>query len=361
MSKAGKFAPVPRLPGQMGTLRRPIVFRQRNRGGFASFRLGADNPAGAANLIQRPAFSRFVAAEPQCIGHNSTSRKHVRHTEGLNRPGTLFGLLATLLVAAALHAHPAIGIVADTAGNIFYSDNVHVWCIAPDGTLSIAVANVHTHELWLDSDGNLYGEDLWYEGERTNRWGHRVWKRSPNGNIVDIIAARHGFREDYGDFSFVRCADGWFYWIGGERSTTAVKRARPGLPAVTFVHLGNMRPGWLGITSTCDLLFASRGVVHRISPRGKISALHSRALGEVMGVWADQGGNVYAALPEQRRVVRIASDGAVSTAATTSPPWRPSSGLVTPGGALWLLEFDSANRQRARRHSWKRVAEAGRR
>lgn len=263
----------------------------------------------------------------------------------------LAGLLLMLVVAATLHAHPAIGIVADAAGNIFYSDNVHVWRIAPDGNRSIAVANVHTHELWLDSTGNLYGEHLWYEGERTNRWGHRVWKRSPTGEISDLIPARQGFREDYGDFSFVRCSDGWFYWMAREGSTTAVKRARRGLSAATFAQLGNMRPGWLGITSTCDLLFADRGVVHRVNPLGKTTALHTRPLGQVMGVWADQAGNVYAALPERRHVVRIAPDGAVSTAATSPAPWRPSSGLVTPSGDLWLLEFDSGNHQRARRHS----------
>lgn len=46
--------------------------------------------------------------------------------------------------------------------------------------------------------------------------------------------------------------------MGREGSMAAVKRARHGLPAVTFVQLGNMRPGWLGITSTCDPLFANR-------------------------------------------------------------------------------------------------------
>jgi sugar lactone lactonase YvrE len=259
------------------------------------------------------------------------------------------GLLITLLAAAALHAHPAIGIVADAAGNIFYSDNVHVWRVSPDGKRSIAVRNVHTHELWLDAAGDLYGEHLWYEGERTNRWGHRVWKRSPSGSIVEVIPARQGFREDYGDFSFVRCADGWFYWTAREGSTTALKRARPVEPAAKFVDLGKMRPGWLGITPTCDLIFADRGVVHRVSPSGKTTALHTRPLGEVMGLWADEAGNVYAALPERRQAVRIAPDGTVSTAATSPAPWRPSGGLVTRGGDLWLLEFDAANRQRARR------------
>ena len=38
------------------------------------------------------------------------------------------------------------------------------------------------HELCLDARGNLYGEHLWYEGERTNEWGHYVWRRAPDGH-----------------------------------------------------------------------------------------------------------------------------------------------------------------------------------
>ena len=44
----------------------------------------------------------------------------------------LFGVLT-------LQAHPGIGIVQDTQGNIFYTDLVHVWKISPDGERNIAV------------------------------------------------------------------------------------------------------------------------------------------------------------------------------------------------------------------------------
>lgn len=57
----------------------------------------------------------------------------------------------------------------------------------------IAVPNVHSHELALDAAGNLYGEHLWYEGERTDRWSHRIWRRSPDGGVTDVIPAREGF------------------------------------------------------------------------------------------------------------------------------------------------------------------------
>src|SRR5260221_11330317 len=87
---------------------------------------------------------------------------------------TLFMLIGVL--AALTLAHPAVGIVRDSDGNVFYSDTANVWRIDAHGAKLIVVRNVHTHELWLDSSGYLYGEHLWYEGDATHKWAHRVWK-----------------------------------------------------------------------------------------------------------------------------------------------------------------------------------------
>ena len=118
-----------------------------------------------------------------------------------------------VLMPAAARAHPAVGIVRDRDGNIFYSDTARVWRINPQGVKSIAVDNVHTHELWLDAEGNLYGEHLWYEGGATHKWAHRVWKLARNGTLSDLIPARSGLREDYRDFFFARDRNGVMYWV----------------------------------------------------------------------------------------------------------------------------------------------------
>jgi hypothetical protein len=75
-----------------------------------------------------------------------------------------------LLLALPLRwaeAHPGVGIVRDRHGNVFYTDLMHVWRITPAGHKSIVVRDVHTHELAVDSLGNLYGEDNRYLGART--------------------------------------------------------------------------------------------------------------------------------------------------------------------------------------------------
>ncbi|MGK2961838.1 MAG: hypothetical protein ACSLFK_06775, partial [Gemmatimonadaceae bacterium] len=81
-------------------------------------------------------------------------------------------IVAAVLVApSTAFAHPATSVVMDAVGNVFYSDLHRVMMIAPDGRRQIAVPNVHTHELYLDSQGNLYGDHVWYEGRRTKKWG----------------------------------------------------------------------------------------------------------------------------------------------------------------------------------------------
>src|SRR5688572_4814074 len=90
-------------------------------------------------------------------------------------------LVVLAFSAVTSGAHPAIGIVIDRSGNIYYSDLTHVWRVAPNGAKAIVVPNVHSHELYLDDQGNLYGEHVWYEGEKIDRWGHYVWRRNAAG------------------------------------------------------------------------------------------------------------------------------------------------------------------------------------
>src|SRR5262245_46318780 len=94
--------------------------------------------------------------------------------KGPNTMKTGAALLLLLLLPLPAVAHPGVGIVQDARGNIFYTDLTQVWKISPDGRKTVAVPNVHTHELSLDMAGNLYGEHLWFDGA-TSKWRHRVW------------------------------------------------------------------------------------------------------------------------------------------------------------------------------------------
>ena len=93
-------------------------------------------------------------------------------------------------------AHPGIGIVMDSKGNVFYADLTHVWKITPDGERTIAVRDVHTHELYIDTHDNLYGEHEWYEGEATDKWSNHVWCLFNDGVLKKTIPDVEGFLDN---------------------------------------------------------------------------------------------------------------------------------------------------------------------
>ena len=58
-----------------------------------------------------------------------------------------FFAAALLLTRFLATAHPGVGLVEDSRGNVYYTDLVHVWKISPDGRKTIAVRNAHTQRL----------------------------------------------------------------------------------------------------------------------------------------------------------------------------------------------------------------------
>ena len=256
--------------------------------------------------------------------------------------------ICLLLLAAAspASAHPGTGIVRDRQGNVFYTDLVHVWRIAPDGRKSIVVRDVHTHELDIDSDGNLFGEDSRYQGD--DRWRHRVWRRSPDGRITDVVPMRDGFWRAYG---FTRDGAGAMYWVScPERVCTIYRRTRDGrtgtvTPAPKLEHQVSL------ITAGIDgsLYFADDSALQRITPAGRRTVI-ARGVGhQLMGMLPDARGDVLVASYGTRAVVRVGAEGRVQTVARTPAPWGPSGVMMAPNGDLWILEYSTSNAARVRR------------
>ncbi|HSB63141.1 MAG TPA: hypothetical protein VLJ18_03200 [Thermoanaerobaculia bacterium] len=264
-------------------------------------------------------------------------------------------LLVTLAGSAA--AHPGIGIVRDGRGNVFYTDLANVWRIDPAGVKTIAVARVHTHELWLDASGALYGEHLWYEGDATKKWGHRVWRLGPDGSLSDVVAAREGFRTDW---SFVRDAAGNGYWREGDGVARFFVKTAAGATAVRAECFDCRDVRWLAAARDGTLYFVDGADLRAVSPQGSIRTL-ARGLGSrsltqafvsvrhaLMGIWTGPGG-VYVARYGTREVLVVAPDGVVTVAARSSFPWAPTGGTFGPEGDLWLLEASATDAVRVRR------------
>lgn len=270
-------------------------------------------------------------------------------------------IAAFLLLSVSAAAHPGVGIVMDSRGNVYYTDLSQVWKISPDGTKTVAVPGVHTHELFLDAAGNLFGEHLWYEGDATGKWGHRVWRLSPDGTVADVIPARAGFRDDYQDFSFVRDRAGNMYWAAHGKETVIRKRAPDGTATDFSRNAAFQDVRWMtaspdGIVYLIDgpdlREVAADGTVTTRARNLKERSLTQITVGEshvLMGVWVDGRKNVYVAVYGARVVKRVTPDGRVSVVARTPFPWSPTGGMVAPNGDLWLLETSTTNRVRVQR------------
>ena len=266
--------------------------------------------------------------------------------------------LAPLLLAAVAtaHAHPGVGLVRNIHGDIFYTDLAHVWRLpAAGGKPVVAVKGVHTHELCLDAHGALLGEHLWYNGEKLDTWGHRVWRLAPDGTLTDIVPAREGFRNGV---SFVRDGAGheFFHERTADRRDVFTRRA-PGGKTVTLLDSRSLHDvRWMTAAPNGTLYFVDASDLWRLAPDGKAKLL-ARRLSEsdaadqrhmVQGLCADDAGNVWVAVHELRAVKKVAAGGAVTIATRARFPWAPSGVLATADGGLWLLECTFTNQVRVR-------------
>jgi sugar lactone lactonase YvrE len=259
----------------------------------------------------------------------------------------IFPLMALLPAAA----HPPTSVVMDSKGNVYYSDLEQVWKISPAGKLSVAVANVHTHELYLDKLDRLYGEDVEYLGEKVDKYRHRVWRLSPSGTLTDIIPEREGFPEGYG---FTYDGTGNMYWL--DQSPDRALRKRTPSGKETIIAGGNFKyANWLTATPDGTIYLVSEGNLLRISP-GKAPVtvakhLHAKdaRLPErhyFMGMWNDKSGNIYIAASGEKKVKRITPNGKVSSPVRSGGNWFPTGGLTAPDGSLWVLECSPENKMR---------------
>lgn len=249
----------------------------------------------------------------------------------------------------SVRAHPGIGIVIDSRGIIYYTDLKHVWKITPDGTKSIAVRNVHTHELAIDREDNLYGEHLWYKGERTDKWGHRIWKLGADGELTVIVPSREGFRDDYDDVSFVRDRERNQYWVDHEDHAVR-KRALDGtVTTIAVSQFRNVR--WMTVTPGGTVFLVDLHDLVRVGRDGTVRTVthglpqRTRAFlfftneHAVMGLFADDEEHAYIAVSADQTVRMVGPDGTRKEIHRSKGLWAPTGVCVAPNGDILVLEY----------------------
>lgn len=285
-------------------------------------------------------------------------------------PRHFAGIYVFLALLVPAFAHPGIGIVADSKGNVYYTDLKQVWRVAPDGARIVAVPAVHSHELYLDADDNLYGEHLWYDGAH-DEWWHYVWRRTPDGVISRVIPATRGFQSGY---SFVRDRAGNHYYYRDKKLfRTSPEGVRPkGDKKESFIAGGAAGQAdgqgeaagfadvmWLFASPDGTLFLIDNGKLRRIAADGSATTLagefapRSRFMfwvGErhaLMGLYADGPGNVFVANHGARMVEKVAADGKRTVFLRSGFPWGPT-GVTVHNGDVFVLEYQ-INAVRVRR------------
>jgi hypothetical protein len=254
--------------------------------------------------------------------------------------------LALVAAAGAALGHPSVSVVIDSRGSVYYSDLERVWRVAPDGSKTVAVANVHTHELFLDGHDNLIGEHVWYDGDARKTWGHHLWKRDPHGRVSLIRPRTAGFPTNYG---FARDRAGNLYWPVRERGEIR-KRAPNGALSRVVGELKAMRwlhatpGGTLYVVDGSDLVRVRGGRAERFVRNITTAARHT-----MMGLWTDAAENVYLADHANRVVKRVTPAGVVSTFERSTFPWSPTGGAFAANGDLWVLEWTITSQVRVRK------------
>ena len=257
------------------------------------------------------------------------------------------GALLALLIAtpSVASAHPAVGIVVDSRGNVFYSDLHNIWMIRPDGRKSIAVRDVHAHEISVDSAGSVVGEDVRYEGG--DRYRHRIWKRSPDGRVTDVVPWTEGFFRQYG---FTHDAAGNMYWSTCPERVCSIRVRRRDGRVETFAPNVRYRSNinWIAAMPDGSVWVVDAGL-RRITPDGRAVQV-TGSLGEYMfGLLPDARGGVYVPVGGARAVMHVTAAGRVTTVARTPKGWGPSGVAFDRSGAMWILEWSTKNEARVRK------------
>ncbi|HEY7547696.1 MAG TPA: SMP-30/gluconolactonase/LRE family protein, partial [Blastocatellia bacterium] len=269
-----------------------------------------------------------------------------------------FCLFIFLLLESPASAHPGWGIVVDKQNQIYFGDVTSntIWKITAYGRLEAVASNKHSHSLYIDEAGNLYGEHVYYD-QAGNRWISSVWRLAPDGHLLDIVpqtshpASGSGVLVD---------REGNVYSVRGGASlserTELIRRAPDGQITVLaggerghadgrgneaqFRYIVGMAWGPDG-----SLYVTDASSVRRIMMDQTVTTIGSDPLAgversedpRILGLTVDSAGNVYVADYEHRSIRRIASDGTVTTPVECGLFWSPT-GVVANGDDLFILE-----------------------
>ncbi len=263
----------------------------------------------------------------------------------------------------SVSAHPAWGIAIDTTRHVVYfSDLERVWKIDAAGRKSVFLDDVHTHDLYLDTDGNLVGENHRIV-PGTNTWRYRYWKATPNGQ-VRALPERDAIR-----FFDRWDAEGNRYRLSNEGRRATITRLTPTGKSTILAGGAFGYADGAGSDARLRLFadsvwgrdgclyFTNGGLVRKLTRDGNVTTIvgpehgfpHSvDATGRpiasrLLGITINPTRDIVFADIRQHKVFRRAVDGTLTVLVDSGPDWFPS-GVAYADGRLYVLEYPAHTR-----------------
>jgi len=270
-------------------------------------------------------------------------------------------LLWGLIAAAPAVAHPPYGLVADMAGNVYFSDLETVWRLSTDGRLSVFrphVPETHVHTLAVAPDGAIEGDQNHYD-PATERFFSGLWRRAASGierAIVPLVERPPPGMGVWQDTAGNRYTSQWL--STSDRRMVLLRRQANGRVEVLFDETGGAaRPpqssvesvGGMAFGTEGSLFFANGGVLRRLAPDGTVTKMYDGGAGSSLrGLAAAPAGRVLAADMGAQAVLTLGADGTVSTLYRETAAWFPTA-VALAGERLLVLEANADPYERENR------------
>jgi sugar lactone lactonase YvrE len=261
-----------------------------------------------------------------------------------------------LLLPDSATAHPAWGIAVDRQGQVYFSDLKTIWKIDARGKVSVFRAGKdHTHDLNVDDAGNLYGAENAYD-PATERYFSAVWKMTPAGDFSYLLAPTDNPPKGT---SIWKDRDGNMYLVTNfpERQLLVLKRTPNGTvtplvgsseAARSFRQGVPYSLGGMAIATDGTLYFVHGANVSKLPPNGALTPLVRNVVVEnaagkpagasaLFGLALSAEGSVLVADYGNRRILKIAPDGQLTTLIRAEGSWFPT-GVAVSGADLYILE-----------------------
>ena len=250
-----------------------------------------------------------------------------------------FVVIAFLIWAISVQAHPSYGLVITPDGDIVFCDVLHndgtLWKLDRDGRLVELLTGEHCHFIYQDRDGNIWGTNHEYlptiQGNRNT-----LWKFTPEGKKITIIQPTIKTSE-FSGVNFVVDSSGHIYYdfenqiyVRQGDGTTRLY-AQPSFGRIMSLQMDHCGDLYVVSNNTHG------GSIYKITPDGS-AELEAMNLKEqkprnppfpkdmhnmLYASYIDSCSTIYVANSGSRRISAITQDRKVSHIYHSKKPWYP--------------------------------------